>query len=89
MGDQPEAALMTIVLTTLVVAASTSIGLYTAVRRARRWRSRGSGPSRRSPDGPWPRSRPDVPSAPASPARCTTSSRTRSRWSPCRPGRSR
>ena len=34
MGDQPEAALMTIVLTTLVVAASTSIGLYTAVRRA-------------------------------------------------------
>jgi signal transduction histidine kinase len=34
MRDQPEAALMTIVLTTLVVAAATSIGLYTAVRRA-------------------------------------------------------
>ena len=34
MGDEPAAAMMTIALTTLLVAAATSIGLYTSVRRA-------------------------------------------------------
>jgi signal transduction histidine kinase len=34
MGDEPAAAMVTIALTTLMVAAAASIGLYTSVRRA-------------------------------------------------------